>query len=348
MPSISVLMPVYNGQPFLRDSIESVLKQTFTDFEFIIIDDGSIDNTVDIIQEYAAKDKRIRLVRNPRNMGLIETLTIGNRYCTGEYIARMDADDISLPDRFERQYVYMQSHPEIDVLGSNSAFIDENGTLLDHVLIEPSDPVRVWLQMFFRCSIHHTTVFARSEVYKRFNESGLENTYIHAEDYAFWLRVGFEYTYANLNIILCHTRNHSMQVSNQFRETQRTSQLLAARQAYQRLLGQEISLDVLRSFMFYSHYEFSDSRLNREAIRVMYSLARAFIRKYPLSSLQKRAVKDYIFGRIAAYAALYLKDRRVRFEGLKTRFALNPTKLILEKLASKRDELLNRGSPPEK
>jgi len=199
---ISVLMPAFNCQAYLRDSIESILNQTFFDFEFIIIDDGSTDNSIKILQEYAEKDKRIRLIRNPKNVGLIESLTIANQYCTGEYIARMDADDISLPDRLERQFAFMQSHPEIDLLGTGSSFIDEKGNPVGSELIEPSDPILIWLQMFFRSSIHHHAILAKNALYKRFNENGLERNYPYAEDYAFWLRMGFDHTYANLNAVL--------------------------------------------------------------------------------------------------------------------------------------------------
>ena len=334
MPPISVLMPVYNCQTFLRESIESILAQKFSDFEFIIIDDGSTDGSPNIIQEYASRDKRIQAVRNPKNKGLIETLTIGNRYCHGEFIARMDADDISLPDRLELQYAYLISHPEIDVLGANSTFIDEKGNPASFKLIEPSDSFFVWLQMFFRCSIHHPTVLARSEVYKRFNELGFENTFIHAEDYAFWLRVGFECKFANLDIFLVNTRSHHRQVSTQNKDILRTNQAKAAQRAYQTMLGRKIPLDVMTSFMFHTHLKFTDTRVNQEAIRTMYSLARAYIKRYPLTSPQKKIVKDYIYDRIAALAADHMDDRRVRLNGLVTRLALDPVRLFSGKLAS--------------
>ena len=114
---ISVLMPVYNtNKKYLKQSIESILKQTFKDFEFIIIDDGSDIKTKKFLKSF--KDDRIVLIENEKNLGLIKTLNKGIKLAKGEFIARMDADDISTPDRFEKQLLYMTKNPEIGVLGS--------------------------------------------------------------------------------------------------------------------------------------------------------------------------------------------------------------------------------------
>jgi glycosyltransferase involved in cell wall biosynthesis len=324
MPSISVLMPVYNGQSFLQESIESILNQTFPDFEFIIVDDGSTDDSAGIIQKYMQRDSRIRLIRNPRNQGLIDALTLGNQSCTGKYIARMDADDISRPDRLKMQWEYMQSHPEIDVLGSNTAYIDEKGNLLKGKLIEPSDPVQVWLQMFFRCSIHHPTILAKAEIYKRFNENGLERSYLHAEDYAFWLRMGFSCKYANLNALLHSSRRHEGSVSAQFRETQRTNQLLAAKKAYQAFLGRDIPLSVLRAFMFSKYYVFPDRSLNLEALQTMDLFARKFMDEYSLSGKEKAVTSEYLIHKILFFADNPAQDWKLRLAGVRTCFMLSP------------------------
>ena len=117
-------MPVYNGERYLREAIDSILNQTFKDFEFLIINDGSTDLSVEIIESYA--DKRISLAHNGQNLGLITTLNRGFDLACGEYIARMDCDDISLPDRLEKQVVFMDNHPEIGICGSwVSAISDE-------------------------------------------------------------------------------------------------------------------------------------------------------------------------------------------------------------------------------
>src|SRR4030067_2908226 len=110
-PIISVIMPVHNGETFLREAIDSVLNQTFTDYEFIIIDDASKDTTADIIKSYT--DPRINYIKNDNNFGVTRSLNIGLKLARGKYIARMDHDDVSLPERLETQAAFLNQHPEI-------------------------------------------------------------------------------------------------------------------------------------------------------------------------------------------------------------------------------------------
>src|SRR6476646_1873373 len=116
-PPISVVMAVYNSEQTAPESIESILQQTFSDFEFIIVDDGSTDSTGEILHAYARLDNRIKLYTQ-ENLGLIASLNRHCRLAKGRYIARMDADDVSSPDRFEKQFGFLEAHPEIGVLGT--------------------------------------------------------------------------------------------------------------------------------------------------------------------------------------------------------------------------------------
>jgi glycosyltransferase involved in cell wall biosynthesis len=115
-PKISVVMPVYNGKEYLALAVESILRQTFADFEFIIINDGSTDNSADIAASY--EDPRIKLLHNDKNLGLIPSFNRGLENSRGEYIARMDADDIAFPDRFKKQVAFLDDHPDIALCGS--------------------------------------------------------------------------------------------------------------------------------------------------------------------------------------------------------------------------------------
>ena len=124
---ISVVMPVYNGEKYLKDAIDSILNQTHTDFEFIIVNDGSTDNTANIIDSYV--DSRIIHVRQ-ENRGLPKALNVGASISKGEYIARMDADDISLPNRLKSQYLFFKSNSDISVLAGSFSYIDEKGKYL--------------------------------------------------------------------------------------------------------------------------------------------------------------------------------------------------------------------------
>ncbi len=118
MPVITVVMPVYNGEEYLAEAFESILNQTFTDFEFIIVDDGSEDGSAEIIRAFAARDQRIRLLQHERNRGEPSARNSGIAAATGQYIAAMDCDDISLPQRLEKQVNHLQSHPNIGVVGT--------------------------------------------------------------------------------------------------------------------------------------------------------------------------------------------------------------------------------------
>ena len=117
MLPISVIMPTYNTElSILKEAVESILTQTVPDFEFIIIDDGSANGSDEYLN--SLRDERIRIIRNPQNIGITKSLNIGLKEATGKYIARMDADDISMPTRFEKQYAYMESHPDVVMCGS--------------------------------------------------------------------------------------------------------------------------------------------------------------------------------------------------------------------------------------
>jgi len=132
-PKISVVMSVYNGEKYLREAIDSILNQTFGDFEFIIVDDGSTDKTAEIIDEYAKKDLRVKIIKNKNNIGLTKSLNKAIQETKGEYIARMDADDISSPERFDEQLTFIENHPEIGAVGCWYYLIDKNNKLIKKV-----------------------------------------------------------------------------------------------------------------------------------------------------------------------------------------------------------------------
>jgi glycosyltransferase involved in cell wall biosynthesis len=125
MPKISVIMPVYNTAPYLPAAIESILSQSFTDFEFLIIDDGSTDGSYEVCEKYAEQDERIKLSRNDKNMGISYTRNKLIELANSEYIAPQDSDDISLPHRLELSYEYLQSHLKTAVVSGDNIIIDE-------------------------------------------------------------------------------------------------------------------------------------------------------------------------------------------------------------------------------
>ena len=199
-PVLSVLMSVYNGEKYLNLAVDSILKQTFKDFEFIIINDGSIDRTREILESY--QDERIVLIHQENN-GLTRALNKGLSLAKGEFIARMDADDSCKPERLEKQVAYLREKPEIVLLGSNCFNVDGEGTLIGQSDL-PTDAVQIkWNLLFYNCLRHSTVMFRRKEVKKI---GGYKSTICYAQDYDLWLRIAERYPIACLKDPLIYYR----------------------------------------------------------------------------------------------------------------------------------------------
>jgi glycosyltransferase involved in cell wall biosynthesis len=212
-PKVTVLLPVYNGERYLHEAIESVLDQSFADFELLIVNDGSTDHSVEIIQSYS--DPRIRLLHNEKNLGLIATLNKGLDLTRGEYIARMDCDDVSLPSRLEKQVNFMDSKPDVGVCGTWLELIGEGS---GQIWASPGDFETIRCTMIFECPIYHPTVIIRQSILKGHNLH--YGNFPHAEDYELWVRLSGHVQIANLQEVLLLHRNHSEQIG----KLQRTAQ----------------------------------------------------------------------------------------------------------------------------
>jgi len=202
---VTVLMPVFNGGKYLKKAIDSILNQTYKNFEFLIIDDGSTDNSIKIIKMY--KDPRLRLVRNKKNIGLIKTLNKGLSLAKGKYIARMDCDDVSLPKRLEEQIKFMDQNPDIGVCGTASKPIGKKVKWY-----YPTDPDYLKCKLLFTCCISHPTVMFRKNVLEKVEYS----KYKHAEDYYLWVTLSNKTKLVTLPEVLLKYRQHPNQVSNKF------------------------------------------------------------------------------------------------------------------------------------
>lgn len=201
-PAITVLMPVYNGAQYLIEAIQSILKQTFTDFEFLIINDGSTDSTKEVLQQF--HDSRIRAVCNEKNIGLIKTLNRGIGMAQGRYITRMDHDDLSVPDRLARQLAFMEKHPEVGVCGSwVKTFRESEEQLWKY----PVSNAKIRCQLLFSNIFAHSSVMLRKSV---LNSHDLEyvSDDLYAEDYGLWSRYMDVCSLANLPEPLLRYRLH--------------------------------------------------------------------------------------------------------------------------------------------
>ncbi len=211
-PKVSVLMPAYNAEKYIAMAIESIIVQTFTDFEFLIINDGSADKTADIIRSF--DDARIRFVDNPKNQGLVAVLNQGVDLARGEYIARMDADDISLPARLAKQVVYMDANLDVGVLGTNFTAFGSRSWDSDYL----SDQPRV-LEFLGSCHLCHPTVLMRKSVLDAHNLR-YNPEFTACEDYELWSRLVMVTKIVNLPDVLLKYRWHDSNVSVRQRDIQ--------------------------------------------------------------------------------------------------------------------------------
>ena len=205
MPRISVAMGVYNGEKFISEAIESILNQTYADFEFIICDDGSEDHSVDIIKRYMKLDKRIVLLQNEKNLGLAASLNRCILVAKGEFIARMDADDISLNDRFEKQVIYLDNHLNISLVGGGANLFDENGIWGKRMYRVPLTKAKI----FTHPSIIHPTVMIRKEILDHIGGYTVSPYTYRCEDYDLWCKIySHGYIAANMNEIVLNYRDN--------------------------------------------------------------------------------------------------------------------------------------------
>jgi len=208
MSRLTVIMPVHNAAPFIRAAVESVLSQSFRDFEFLIIDDASTDESSSIVQTY--KDPRIRLVRNEENLGVARTLNRGLDMARGDYIVRMDSDDISFHQRLARQVWFMDAHERVGVSGSWVQLFGEQPRV---TLRAPTGPRVVEAFMLFDNRIFHPSVILRAGSLNR-HRLRYDPSFSRTEDYDLWTRVSQHALLDNLPEVLVSVRMHGQSITS--------------------------------------------------------------------------------------------------------------------------------------
>lgn len=218
-PFVSILMPVYNGEKYLKKAIDSILNQTYTNYEFIIINDGSTDNSENIILSF--KDKRIKYFIQKENKNIVETLNKGISIAKGTYIARMDQDDISLPNRIEKQIDYMESNSNIGACGSSITYMSNNPSLNNKILEVVSCPNLLKINLLLDPVIFHPTAVLRSEILKKYDLK-YKKSYEYAEDYHLWVQISKVSSLGNVKETLLKYRVHAESMSINKRELQKS------------------------------------------------------------------------------------------------------------------------------
>lgn len=244
MPKVTVLMSVYNSELFLREAIESILDQTLDDFEFLIVDDCSNDSSAEILRSYS--DPRICLVTNERNIGLTKSLNKGLALAKGKYIARMDADDISLPRRLEQQVAFLEARLECSLVAGLYETIDENGTIIKSTNGWQPNPERLYIDLTFGNCFPHAAVTFRAEA--AIKTGGYDEQFRRSQDMDMWFRLSRDNAVCVLPEVLIQYRDTKGNISNFYQ----SEQMECARRIFvsnlKYLLGKDASTDDLMCF----------------------------------------------------------------------------------------------------
>lgn len=206
---VTILMPVYNGQAYVHDAVASMLNQTYQDFDLLVIDDGSTDDTLKILQAF--DDARLVIEENPQNMGIVKTLNKGLKMIMGEYVVRMDADDIAKPTRLEKQVAFMDSRPDVGA-SSGSAIVFKEDKAISRLRM-PVGVREARTELLFKSPLIHPATIIRNETIKK-NGIMYRAELKATEDYGFWQDISFVSNIANLNKTLLRYRDNEHGISN--------------------------------------------------------------------------------------------------------------------------------------
>jgi glycosyltransferase involved in cell wall biosynthesis len=275
-PLITVLMPVYNAEPYLGLAIESILAQTYNDFEFLIINDGSTDNSREVMTAYS--DPRIRLIDNEHNLGQTATLNRGLELAQGAFIARQDADDLSLPWRLEKQVAFLRNHSDIVLVGAQGYGIDETGRYLTLMNTALDDVSIRWHHLFDNSFIHSAVMFRKDIVWGKFR--GYDESFSYCQDFELWSRILPGYPVANLPERLIKYRVHSTSMTAKQNQTILDENKRVLQCNLKRILGCHNFSQKEADFIY--NYKFQPERIgNRPFMMFFRNLLETYQALYP-------------------------------------------------------------------
>lgn len=284
-------MSVYNGAKFLAEAIDSILAQTFTDFEFIIINDASSDDSLHIINSY--KDARIVLIQNNKNIGLTKSLNIGIAKAKGKYIARMDADDISLPKRLEKQFDFMEVHLEFAFCGSRAKTISDVGKEISFFK-PPTDSSKILALLLFKNCFFHSSLIIRTE--KLLQVSGYNEAYKYAQDYKLYLELFKNKCYGtNLKEQLLVYRVLNSNISHKNRDKQDDLACSAIKTAWQECYGISVNIQFVKKIRSAIVYREQLGQINTlEAIIYFRNLYKQFQKQFNQNSVALKEMRTLV------------------------------------------------------
>jgi glycosyltransferase involved in cell wall biosynthesis len=257
---ISVLMPAYNAEEYIDDAIQSILNQSFRDFEFLIINDGSNDRTEQIILENS--DTRIKYHKNDKNLGLIKSLNLGFKIAQGKYIVRMDADDISAPNRLYKQYEFMENNDEVGLLGTWFTSFNETQQKTSKYPLKHDD---ICLKQLFKIQLCHGTSMIRKSILTKF-QLEFNSKFVHAEDFELFTRISNFTLLANIPEVLYFVRKHDKEVSHVFSQEQTDNTRLIQKRQFNDL-GYPITDNELNSFVNLLEHNYKEVNIDSTTLK---------------------------------------------------------------------------------
>lgn len=323
IPKISVLMSVYNGSQYLHESVKSVLNQTSNNFEFIIIDDGSTDRSWEILKEFSRQDSRIVLIKNEENVGLTKSLNKGLQVAQGEYIARQDADDISLPTRFAQQVTYLDESKEAVLVSANYSYIDAQGSFINSLNLSDDPDVTGWYLLFYnRIGAHGLAMFRREAAIAL---GGYLESYRYSQDYEFWQRLR---TLGKLKILpeilQLYRRSHSESISVKAKPEQEALSVKASQQAIEKLIFKQLSPAEVSDLKRFWLRKFSDiqslARMNSNLALIFAEFVKTADQassNHSSSAQDKDPIESQIKGLIADQFEAWIRNLSIRENFLK-------------------------------
>ena len=299
-PKISAILPVYNGEEYLAECIESILHQSYTNFEFVIVDDASTDSTPQILKKYSNQDERIRVITNPVNQKQTISANTACKNTVGKYIARMDADDVALPKRFEKQFEFLEANLEIGMVGYWIDTISDNDKIIGQWKTSTDPNVLIW-DLLFGTSFAHSSVMMRSDLVKKVDYYQSPE----AEDYDLWSRLSRITKVANLPEVLQHRRVWAGQLALKVPTETRDCVLQIMQKNINYLLkNSNIDLEMIRNIRMVSDKttKIRDSQLISDTKDILLQLYAKYLSKLDLTKIEKKKVSRDIFQKLNTLA----------------------------------------------
>jgi glycosyltransferase involved in cell wall biosynthesis len=328
LPLVSVIMPCYNTEKYFVEAIESIINQTYKNLEIVLINDGSTDSTTELLNQYSEKDKRIKIILNPVNLGLIASLNKGVAAATGDYIARMDADDISVLDRVEKIMNAFFKMPEVEVVSAANFMMNLKGKILLQTIPKATKIKALKFVSFFSTPIVHACVIVKSCVFKN---NPFNPDYIHSEDYELFSRLIFQgVKMYNLNDPLYLIRINPDSVSFKYEKIQVSTHTKISKQNIENYFDRSLEYFVHKIMINRVCFDVS-AILLKEAFKQLELLKTIFMEKEKCSYEEKEEIDLFLIEQKIDIIFQSIKYASVKNKVLLAVFLVSHADLVLNK-----------------